>query len=133
MNGLIVSLACRFSPEILCLSLDRLIIKEARTLEAEEIQACYNYVRVLTVHLLKVSLLPSLLTHLCSMCWARVKTPLSMSSLEFIISLLLTACLRTGVCRLLLGTVIFWVDCEAESGCSRLVTMDSWEEVTANS
>lgn len=40
VNGCIVKLSCRFSPEILCLSSDRLIIKEARKLEPEETQTC---------------------------------------------------------------------------------------------
>lgn len=83
MNSLIVSLSRRFSPEILRLSSDCLIIKEARTLEPEETQTCYNYVRVLTVNLLKVLLL-LIVTRLCSVCWARVATPLSMSGLESI-------------------------------------------------
>lgn len=133
MNGLIVSLSCRFSLEILCLSSDHLIIKEARTLEPEETQTCYNYVRASAAHLLEVWLLLLLIvTQLCPMDWARV-TPLSLSSLELISLLFLMACLRKGACKLLLRTVITWVDHKAESGCNSWVPTDGWEGRTANS
>lgn len=87
MNSLIVSLSCRFSPEILCLSSDHLIIKEARKPEPEETQICSNYVRVFngTFAWSFVAVVVAVflrVTQLCWMCWAGVIRMLSVSWLS---------------------------------------------------